>query len=91
MLWGAMVFFALATLLPATRLLRVAAIAVMAAAAVEFSQLIEVEWLDQFRRTTVGSLLLGRTFTWWDIAAYWIGIAAACLACRTCLPRPRIS
>ena len=78
MLWGAMVFFAAATLWPLAKLFRVAVIAAGVAATVEFTQLIQIEWLDQFRRTTIGALLLGRTFTWWDIAAYWAGIALAC-------------
>ena len=78
MLWGAMVFFTVATLLPSAKLFRVAIIAATVAAGVEFSQLIQIEWLDKFRTTTIGALLLGRTFTWWDIAAYWAGIALAC-------------
>jgi hypothetical protein len=82
-LWGAMFFFVVAAVLPSTRLLRVVMVAAAIAAAGEFSQLIRIDWLDDFRRTTFGALLLGRTFSWWDIVAYWIGIAAACLAVRT--------
>lgn len=78
MLWGAMVFFAVATLLPSVRLLRIAVIAAVVSAVVEFSQLIQVEWLDQFRLTAIGALLFGRTFTWWDIVAYWAGIVVSC-------------
>jgi hypothetical protein len=76
-LWGAMVFFAVATLSPTTKLRIVALIAAVIAAGVELSQLVHIDWLDAFRSTTVGALLLGRTFTWWDIAAYWVGIATA--------------
>jgi hypothetical protein len=46
------------------------------AAGVEFSQLWHTEGLDAFRRTTIGVLLIGRFFSWWDILSYWIGIAA---------------
>ena len=77
MLWGVMVFLVVAALRPRVTLFRVAMIAAIVAATVEFSQLIEIEWLDRFRRTAIGALLLGRTFAWWDIAAYWAGIAAA--------------
>ena len=73
-LWGSMVFFVIAALGPAMKLMTVAGIAAMVAAAVEFSQLMHAGWLDDFRRTAIGALLLGRTFTWWDILAYWIGI-----------------
>jgi len=79
-LWGAMVFCLMATLLPSMKLRTVAGAAAVVAAGVEFSQLIEIEWLDRFRRTAFGALLLGRTFTWWDIVAYWAGIAVAGLA-----------
>ncbi|MEW6451395.1 MAG: DUF2809 domain-containing protein [Pseudomonadota bacterium] len=83
MLWGAMVFFVIATLLPSAKLFRIGIIAAVVAAGVEFSQLIQIEWLDQFRRTAIGALMLGRTFTWWDIAAYWAGIALACAGAIT--------
>jgi hypothetical protein len=49
----------------------------LGAAAIEFSQLIHWPWLDAFRQTTLGALLLGRTFSWWDIVAYWVGILGA--------------
>ncbi|MBI1203359.1 MAG: DUF2809 domain-containing protein [Rhodopseudomonas sp.] len=76
-LWGAMVFFAVATLCPALRLSRIALSAAVIAAGVEFSQALHVDWLDAFRHTTFGRLLLGVTFAWADIAAYWVGVAAA--------------
>jgi hypothetical protein len=78
-LWGAMVFFIVAALAVRWPLGRTALVAATASAAVEFSQLIHVEPLDAFRRSALGALLLGRTFSWWDVACYWIGIAAAAL------------
>lgn len=81
-LWGAMVFFVIAALLPKLRLAVLAGLAAGVAAGVEFSQLVHVDWLDAVRRTTMGALLLGRTFSWWDIAAYWGGVAAAYVAAR---------
>jgi hypothetical protein len=80
MLWGAMVFFCVAAVKPRMEFWRLAVVAAAVAALVEFSQLIHLGWLDQLRRTTVGALLLGQTFAWWDIAAYWAGVAAACAA-----------
>jgi hypothetical protein len=74
------VFFCVAALKPRIDLRLVAVYAAVVAALVEFSQLIHIGWLDQFRRTTIGALLIGRTFSWWDIAAYWAGIAVACVA-----------
>lgn len=80
LLWGAMVFFCVAGLKPRVDLRLVAVCAAVVATLVEFSQLIHVSWLDAFRRTTIGALLIGRTFSWWDIAAYWAGIALVCIA-----------
>jgi hypothetical protein len=79
-LWGAMMFFVIAALLPGRDIRRIAVLAAIIAALVEASQLIHIVPLDQFRSTVIGALLLGRTFSWWDIASYWLGIAVACLA-----------
>ena len=79
-IWGTMMFFAAAAVLPTGRPILIAVTTAIVAAAVEFSQLLHVSWLDDFRRTTFGMLLLGRTFSWWDIVSYWTGIAAGCFA-----------
>ncbi|MFN3719070.1 MAG: DUF2809 domain-containing protein [Rhizobium rhizophilum] len=78
-LWGAMVFFLLATLLPRQPLVRVALIAIVVAALTEFSRFYHTPWLDAFRLTLAGALLLGRIFSWWNIAAYTLGIVLAAL------------
>jgi hypothetical protein len=85
--WGAMVFFCVAFLMPRAKLGTVVVLAAIGAALVEASQLIRVEPLDRFRSTTFGMLLLGRTFSWWDIACYWAGIAAARLVTSIALRR----
>jgi hypothetical protein len=77
MLWGAMVFFVVAALWPSARLMTIVGLAAVIAAGVEFSQAVHIDWLDAIRRHALGQLLLGRTFTWWDIAAYWAGIIVA--------------
>lgn len=85
-LWGAMVFFCVASLCARVELRRVAIAAAAIAAFVEFSQLVRYAPLDAFRSTTVGALLLGRTFDWRDILAYWGGVAIA-LVCASVLAR----
>ena len=40
-------------------------------------RLYHTPWLDGFRLTTAGALLLGRVFSLWNMLAYAIGIAAA--------------
>jgi hypothetical protein len=77
-LWGAMVYSALRACWPKTRPRIVVVIAIVLAAGVEFSQLWHTPWLDAFRRTTIGVLLIGRYFAFADIAAYSAGILLAC-------------
>jgi hypothetical protein len=36
---------------------------------------VHTPWLDAFRLTTSGALLLGRIFSLWNLVAYAIGIA----------------
>ena len=54
--------------------MQLTAIAVLIAVVVEFSRLVHVPWLDAFRLTTAGALLLGRIFSLWNLVAYLIGI-----------------
>ncbi|PPD42032.1 MAG: hypothetical protein CTY15_12670 [Methylocystis sp.] len=74
LLWGAMVFFIAALLLPRLPRGRIAAVAAAIAVAVEFSRLYHTPWLDDFRVTTAGALLLGRHFSLWNVAAYLAGV-----------------
>ncbi|MDI3566017.1 DUF2809 domain-containing protein [Bradyrhizobium sp. Arg816] len=75
LLWATMVFLLVGVLLPGMSRSRLAAIAVAIAIAVEFSRLVHVPWLDAFRLTTAGALLLGRIFSLWNLVAYGVGIA----------------
>jgi hypothetical protein len=52
-------------------------LAAVVAVAVEFLRLYHTPWLDDFRTTTAGALLLGRIFSVFNITAYLAGIAAA--------------
>lgn len=75
LLWATMVFFLVGVLLPRLSRSQLAAIAVVIAVVVEFSRLMHTPWLDAFRLTTAGALLLGRIFSLWNLVAYAIGIA----------------
>jgi hypothetical protein len=74
-LWAAMVYWALAGLLPRLWPLRLAGVAWVVSAVVELSRLYHAPALDAFRVTPAGKLILGRFFSVWDIAAYWLAIA----------------
>ena len=74
LLWATMVFLLVGVLLPRLSRMQLTAIAVLIAVVVEFSRLVHVPWLDAFRLTTAGALLLGRIFSLWNLVAYLIGI-----------------
>lgn len=74
LLWGTMVFFVIAALIAQLSRTRLAALAFMVATAVEVFKLVHAPWLDGFRLTLAGALLLGRVFSPWDILAYAAGI-----------------
>src|SRR5947209_3564062 len=74
LLWATMVFLLVGVLLPRLTRTQIVAIAMAIAVVVEFSRLVHAPWLDAFRLTTAGALLLGRIFSLWNLAAYLIGI-----------------
>ncbi|SFL23517.1 Protein of unknown function [Methylorubrum salsuginis] len=76
-LWGAMVYGLIACLRPDAVVRRLALVALVIAATVEFFRLVHAPWLDAFRLTLAGQLLLGRLFSLWNLVAYAVGIAVA--------------
>lgn len=78
-LWGAMIYLLLASMTGRSEPGKIALGAFLVAIAVELSRLFHTPWLDAFRLTTAGALLLGRVFSPWNILAYGVGIAAAML------------
>ena len=75
LLWATMVFLLAGALLPRLTRTQIAAVAAIIAIVVEFSRLVHTPWLDAFRLTTAGALLLGRIFSLWNVVAYAMGIA----------------
>jgi Protein of unknown function (DUF2809) len=76
-LWAAAVYWFIALLLPRQRPLILGPIALVVTTAVEFFKRIQSHNLDIFRDTFFGKVLLGRYFSYTDIAVYWIAIACA--------------
>lgn len=74
LLWATMVLLLVGVLLPRLPRTQIAAIAMAIAIVVELSRLVHTPWLDAFRLTTAGALLLGRIFSLWNLLAYAIGI-----------------
>lgn len=78
-LWGAMVYLLVAAGLVVSRRYRMIAIAGAVAVAVELVRLLHTPWLDAFRDTIAGALLLGKVFSLWNLLAYSLGIGLAAL------------
>jgi hypothetical protein len=74
-LWALMIYWIVSTLLPRWRVVAVALLAGSVATSVEFLKLYHAPWLDSFRITLPGVLLLGGFFSVQDMLAYWLAIA----------------
>jgi Protein of unknown function (DUF2809) len=73
-LWGTMVFFLVAIVAAGCSLRNIVLIAITIAICVELFRLVHAPWLDDFRLTTAGALLLGRVFSPRNMVAYVVGI-----------------
>jgi len=82
MLWGTMVLFLVAIAAPRQSRWRMALISALLAVCVELFRLVHTPWLDDFRLTTAGALLLGRVYSPWNMLAYGLGIALGVLLDR---------
>jgi hypothetical protein len=78
-LWGTMVFFAVSIPASGRSRMQIARIAASIAIGVELSRLVHRPWLDDFRLTMAGALLLGRVFSPWNLVAYGCGILVGLL------------
>ena len=87
LLWGTMVFLLIAIVAAHWTRRSVALMAAVIAVSVELFRLVHTPWLDAFRLTLAGALLLGRIFSLWDILAYGVGIALGALLDKLVLAR----
>ena len=71
-----MVFFILGALKPKWPTATIAVLGLFACYLVEFSQLLQPQWLVAIRETTLGHLVLGSHFHAQDLLAYAVGIFA---------------
>jgi Protein of unknown function (DUF2809) len=74
-LWGTMVFFIVAMIAGGQLRRNITLISISIAVCVELFRLVHTPWLDDFRLTMAGALLVGRVFSWWNMLAYAVGIA----------------
>jgi hypothetical protein len=73
-LWATMVFFLVTLAAPSQSPWTVALMSASIGLAVELFRLVHTPWLDAFRLTIPGALLLGRIFSPWNLLAYGTGI-----------------
>jgi hypothetical protein len=85
-LWSLMVYLAWALIKPAASPHRIAFYALVTSYLVELSQLMQTPWLNSFRHTSLGHLILGTTFSWHDISFYTLGIGLGFILDRFWLP-----
>src|SRR5882724_1907121 len=86
-LWAMMVFFLVAIVGSKLPRWRIATITAVIATCAELFRLVHPPWLDEFRLTLAGALLLGRIFSLWDLLAYGVGVILGMLLDRFGLKR----
>lgn len=73
-LWATMLFFGLGVIIHRLATVRLAVLTLTLASTVEISQLYHAEWIDTIRGNYFGHLVLGSSFSAYDIVAYGIGV-----------------
>ena len=86
-LWGAMVYCLVGAAAPGLPFRKIALIAGLIALGAECFRLVHAPWLDAFRMTLPGALLLGRIFSLWNLFAYAVGILVVAYGDRFLLMR----
>jgi len=78
-LWALMTFLFIGFLFPSLSMLKVAAITLLLAFCIEFSQLYRAPWINELRSNRLVALVTGRGFLWSDLVCYIVGVAAGVL------------
>ena len=73
-LWASTVYWFIGYFLARQKPLTLALISLVVTAAIEFLKRVQSSTLENIRNTFFGIIILGRRFSYTDIAVYWIGI-----------------
>lgn len=76
-LWTVAVYLGVAICFPRWRSMTVGCVALAISIGVEYSQLVDEDWLNDLRKTLPGRLLLGAGFLWVDLVRYAAGAIGA--------------
>jgi len=79
MLWAVAIYCLVVATFPRWSITRVGVASAFLAACIECFKLYHSPAMDAFRSTLAGKLILGRVFSWKDIAAYALAIGVAAL------------
>jgi len=77
MLWAVAIYWLVSAAVPRWSVATVAAGTSLLSISIEFFKLYHSSAMDAFRLTLAGKLILGRIFSWKDIAAYMLAIVVA--------------
>ncbi|MCT4688481.1 ribosomal maturation YjgA family protein [Vallitalea sp.] len=72
--WAMMVFFILAFIFFNKNSSFIFILSIIITYIIEITQLYHRPWIDNFRKTSIGHILLGQGFLWSDLIAYLAGI-----------------
>ena len=78
-LWALMLYWGIAWLIPRASIRKVAVLTLLVSFLDETSQLYQAPWINSIRGTTLGHLVLGSEFSWFDLVAYTTGVAAGAM------------
>lgn len=73
-LWAAAVYWFIASFLARQRPLAIGLITLIVSTAIEFLKRVQSPTLDGIRHTFFGKVIMGRYFSYTDIAVYWVAI-----------------
>lgn len=76
-LWTIAVYLLWCIALPRTPSVYIAGLALLTSILDELSQLLKTPWLAEIRNTYLGHVILGSSFAWADIVAYFTGALSA--------------
>ena len=81
-LWALMIFYVWSFIHPTATSRFLALAGMLTCYSVEFSQLIQISWLNAIRHSPWGRLALGASFSWADLIAYTLGVFVGVLLDR---------
>lgn len=87
-LWAVMMYFIMGFFFPRFSVQKLAFLSLSICFLIEFSQLLQEDWIIALRNNRFGLLVLGKGFLWSDLVAYSIGIGLS-IATEKYLLRPK--